>query len=68
MRLLVAKCKHDVEHNFDTSSSYLKNLQGWDDLSTRQDKQLSMAMFKTLNVFSPNIQRTCLLTVTLDII
>ena len=43
-----------TQSNFDTSSSYLRNLLGWDDLSTRRDKQLSIAMFKTLNVFFPN--------------
>ena len=42
-----------TQSNFDTSSSYLRNLLGWDDLSTRRDKQLSIAMFKTLNGFFP---------------
>ena len=36
-----------TQSNFDTSSSYLRNLLGWDDLCTRRDKQLSIAMFKT---------------------
>ena len=31
----------------------LRNLLGWGDLFTRQDKQLSIAMFKTLNGFFP---------------
>ena len=44
-----------TQSNFDTSSSYLRNLPGWDDLSTRRDKQLSIAMFKTLNGFFPKI-------------
>ena len=42
-----------TQSNFDISSSYLRNLLGWDDLSTRRDKQLSIAMFKTLNGFFP---------------
>ena len=42
-----------TQSNFDTSSSCLRNLLGWDDLSTRRDKQLSIAIFKTLNGFFP---------------
>ena len=38
------------QSNFGTS---LRNLLGWDDLSTRRDKQLSIAMFKTRNGFFP---------------
>ena len=42
-----------TQSNFDTSSSYLRNLLGWDDLSNKRDKQLSIAMFKTLSGFFP---------------
>ena len=46
-------CFKKTGNAHDTCSSYLRNLLGWDDLSTRRDKQLSIAMFKTLNGFFP---------------
>ena len=42
-----------TQSNFDTSSSYLRNFLGWDDLPTRRGKQLFIAMLKTLNGFFP---------------
>ena len=42
---------------FDTSSVFLRNLLGWDDVSTRRTKHLAITMYKTLYDLFPSYLR-----------
>ena len=57
-----------TQSNFDTSSSYLRNLLVGMISPLDEINNYPLLCSKLSMVFSPNIQRTCLLTVTLDII